>query len=148
VLRRQLVARLVAVDRLVLGGVVLEHATEVGEQRDQRQVPDEERHADRALDDDEAARAVHGQPVGDQRGRHLEQHHREADRDREGEDHLPAGELGRNLLLLLALGEAISLTTWAIFPSGLRTATAQDDGERIITPSRTAWPPIAVLMLS
>src|SRR2546421_50319 len=31
-------------------------------------------------------------------------------------------------------------------PSGLRTATDQFDGPRIITPSRTAWPPIAVLM--
>src|SRR5436190_8156433 len=46
-----------------------------------------------------------------------------------------------------AIGEAISLTTCAIAPSGLRTATAQLDGERIITPSRTAWPPIAALML-
>ncbi len=27
-----------------------------------------------------------------------------------------------------AIGEAISLTTWAILPSGLRTATAQLDG--------------------
>ena len=27
-------------------------------------------------------------------------------------------------------------------PSGLRTATAQFDGPRIITPSRTAWPPM------
>ena len=46
----------------------------------------------------------------------------------------------------LAIGEAISWTTCAIAPSGLRTATAQLDGERIITPSRTAWPPIAVLI--
>ena len=30
----------------------------------------------------------------------------------------------------------------AISPSGLRTASAQFDGPRIITPSRTAWPPI------
>ena len=53
---------------------------------------------------------------------------------------------GSRQMRRLAIGEAISLTTWAIFPSGLRTATAQDDGERIITPSRTACPPIAVLM--
>src|SRR6266516_1290341 len=33
--------------------------------------------------------------------------------------------------------------TWAIPPSGLRTATAQLEGLRIITPSRTACPPIA-----
>src|SRR5262249_26444396 len=45
------------------------------------------------------------------------------------------------------MGEVISSTTWAILPSGLRTATAQPDGRRIITPSRTAWPPIAVLTL-
>jgi hypothetical protein len=44
------------------------------------------------------------------------------------------------------MGDSILLTTWAIFPSGFRTATAQLDGLRIITPSRTAWPPIAVLI--
>src|SRR6476659_817519 len=53
---------------------------------------------------------------------------------------------GRRQIRRFAIGEAISLTTWAIAPSGLRTATAQLDGERIITPSRTAWPPIAVLI--
>ena len=31
-------------------------------------------------------------------------------------------------------------------PSGERTATAQFEGPRIITPSRTAWPPIGALM--
>src|SRR5258708_17227921 len=36
--------------------------------------------------------------------------------------------------------------TCAISPSGLRTATAQFDGPRIITPSRTACPPIAEAM--
>src|SRR5436190_7298499 len=51
---------------------------------------------------------------------------------------------GRRQMRRFAIGEAISLTTSAISPSGLRTATAQLDGERIITPSRTAWPPIAV----
>src|SRR5919199_6494386 len=30
-------------------------------------------------------------------------------------------------------------------PSGFRTATAQLDGPRIITPSRTAWPPRVVI---
>src|SRR5436189_1029836 len=53
---------------------------------------------------------------------------------------------GKRQIRRLAIGEAISFTTWAIAPSGLRTATAQLDGERIITPSRTAWPPIAVAM--
>src|SRR5688572_14624845 len=32
-------------------------------------------------------------------------------------------------------------------PSGLRTATDHAEGPRIITPSRTAWPPIGWLML-
>ena len=45
----------------------------------------------------------------------------------------------------LAIGESILFTTWAIAPSGLRTATAQLDGERIITPSRTAWPPMLLI---
>ena len=39
----ELVAGLERVDRLVLGGVVLEDALQVGEQRDQEQVADEER---------------------------------------------------------------------------------------------------------
>ena len=34
--------------------------------------------------------------------------------------------------------------TWAISPSGLRTATAQLRGPRIITPSRTACPPTVI----
>src|SRR4029453_7658204 len=34
----------------------------------------------------------------------------------------------------------------AMSPSGLRTATDQAEGPRIITPSRTAWPPIGALM--
>src|SRR3954462_12046730 len=53
---------------------------------------------------------------------------------------------GRRQMRRFAIGEAISLTTCAIAPSGLRTATAQLDGLRIMTPSRTAWPPIAVLI--
>jgi hypothetical protein len=53
---------------------------------------------------------------------------------------------GRRQIRRFAIGEAISRTTCAIAPSGFRTATAQLEGERIITPSRTAWPPIAVLM--
>ena len=42
--------------------------------------------------------------------------------------------------------ERIGRLTSAISPSGLRTASAQFDGLRIITPSRTAWPPIGALM--
>ena len=45
-LRLELLARLVRVDRLVLGGVVLEHAPQVGQQRDQGEVRDEDRDAD------------------------------------------------------------------------------------------------------
>ncbi len=39
------------------------------------------------------------------------------------------------------IGEVISWTTSVMVPSGVRTATAQLDALRIITPSRTAWPP-------
>src|SRR5437868_5360666 len=39
------------------------------------------------------------------------------------------------------MAETIGRVTCAISPSGLRTATAQFDGLRIITPSRTACPP-------
>src|SRR4029450_12069829 len=43
------------------------------------------------------------------------------------------------------IGEVMTLLTCAISPSGLRTATAQFDGVRIITPSRTACPPTVML---
>ena len=46
----------------------------------------------------------------------------------------------------LAIGELIGRQTCAMSPLGLRTATAHVDGPRIITPSRTACPPIAWLM--
>ena len=39
------------------------------------------------------------------------------------------------------IGEETSRTTSSMAPSGVRTATAQHDGPRIITPSRTACPP-------
>src|SRR5262245_49387217 len=42
--------------------------------------------------------------------------------------------------------EVIGRLTSAMSPSGLRTATDQAEGPRIITPSRTAWPPIGALM--
>src|SRR5215210_4700320 len=38
--------------------------------------------------------------------------------------------------------------TSAIWPFGFRTATDQAVGLRIMTPSRTAWPPIGALMAS
>src|SRR5882672_10764480 len=40
-----------------------------------------------------------------------------------------------------AIGDLIGWFTCAMSPSGLRTATAQLRGPRIITPSRTACPP-------
>jgi hypothetical protein len=46
----------------------------------------------------------------------------------------------------LAIRDDTGLQTCAMPPSGLRTATAQLDGLRIITPSSTAWPPIAALI--
>src|SRR5436305_5089713 len=49
---------------------------------------------------------------------------------------------GRRRIQCRAIGELIDFDTCAISPSGLRTATDQLDGPRIITPSRTACPPI------
>src|SRR4051794_32164209 len=40
-----------------------------------------------------------------------------------------------------AIAEWIGFETWAMSPEGVRTATAQFPGPRIITPSRTACPP-------
>ena len=40
-----------------------------------------------------------------------------------------------------AMAESIGRETCAISPDGVRTATAQLPGPRIITPSRTACPP-------
>ena len=44
------------------------------------------------------------------------------------------------------IGDSMSCTTSSMSPSGVRTATAQLDGLRIITPSSTAWPPYDTLM--
>src|SRR5687768_13961883 len=41
-----------------------------------------------------------------------------------------------------AIGLRIGWFSSTISPLGVRTASAQADGPRIITPSRTAWPPI------
>ena len=49
--------------------------------------------------------------------------------------------IGRRHSLRFDIGEVISWTTSVMSPSGVRTATAQLDALRIITPSRTAWPP-------
>ena len=59
----QLLAGLVGVDRLVLGGVVLEDAAQVGQERDQREVDDEDRHPDQPFDDHEVRRCLDREPV-------------------------------------------------------------------------------------
>src|SRR5438067_3550416 len=55
---------------------------------------------------------------------------------------------GRRSAQCRVIGETIGFETCAMSPSGLRTATDQFEGPRIITPSKTAWPPISELMLS
>src|SRR5438132_9410589 len=51
---------------------------------------------------------------------------------------------GRRSSRWRAIRDSIGRWICAIEPFGLRTATAQFDGPRIITPSRTAWPPTVV----
>ena len=48
---------------------------------------------------------------------------------------------GSRQILRRCIGEVISRMTSVMSPSGVRIATAQLDGLRIITPSRTACPP-------
>src|SRR5438045_4556415 len=48
---------------------------------------------------------------------------------------------GRRSTRCRAIPDWIGRETWAIVPLGVRTATAQFPGPRIITPSRTACPP-------
>src|SRR5436853_3532611 len=56
--------------------------------------------------------------------------------------------IGRRSTRCRAICESIDRETWAISPLGVRTATAQFPGPRIITPSRTACPPtVATLLL-
>ena len=52
---------------------------------------------------------------------------------------------GRRQIRCRCIGEVTSLTTSSMPPSGVRIATAQHDGPRIITPSSTAWPPYETL---
>src|SRR5581483_2727919 len=49
--------------------------------------------------------------------------------------------IGRRIVQCRAIAESIGRVTCAIEPAGVRTATAQFPGLRIITPSRTACPP-------
>src|SRR5213595_3320635 len=50
---------------------------------------------------------------------------------------------GRRSAQWRVIGETIGFETCTISPSGLRTATDQFEGPRIITPSSTACPPIS-----
>src|SRR5262245_1969529 len=54
--------------------------------------------------------------------------------------------IGRRIQRWRTSIEAIGRLTSAMTPSGFRTATDHAVGPRIITPSRTAWPPIGALM--
>src|ERR1044072_5860777 len=55
--------------------------------------------------------------------------------------------IGRRIQRWRKSMDAIGRLTSAMAPSGLRTATDHADGPRIITPSRTAWPPMGALLL-
>src|SRR6185312_1198846 len=55
--------------------------------------------------------------------------------------------IGRRIQRWRRSMDAIGRLTSAMAPSGLRTATDHAEGPRIITPSRTAWPPMGALML-
>src|SRR5436190_16209071 len=52
---------------------------------------------------------------------------------------------GRRSTRWRAIPDWIGRETWAIVPLGVRTATAQFPGPRIITPSRTACPPTVAM---
>jgi hypothetical protein len=45
---------------------------------------------------------------------------------------------GRRAMTCRFIGDSMLRETWAMSPSGLRTATDQFEGPRIMTPSRTA----------
>src|SRR2546430_12594633 len=54
---------------------------------------------------------------------------------------IPPRTIGSRKKTWRAIAESIERETCAISPDGVRTATAQFPGPRIITPSRTACPP-------
>ena len=65
----------------------------------------------------------------------------EADRERLAERHHAADDRAAGRRRWRAIAESIDFETCAMSPLGVRTATAQLPGPRIITPSRTACPP-------
>src|SRR6266566_5384994 len=121
-LRLERLTGLVGIDRLVLGGVILEDAAQIGEQRDEPEVAHEQAHADQPLVDDEPAAAADRELVGDQRRTDLEHRDREADRDCEGEDEGATRELGVDLTVLPFLPRGV------VRRDGER---AEADGERL-----------------
>ena len=80
-------AGLVAGDRLVLGAVVLEHAPQVGQAREQPQVAEEDRGAHDALDDPEQERRA--ELVLEQAREADRDDEEQADRERERDDDVP-----------------------------------------------------------
>src|SRR5260221_3271089 len=100
-LRRELLSCLVRVDGLVLGRVVLEDAPQIRQQRDQPEIADKQRDANRAFDDHEPGAALDRQQPGYETRRDLEERDRKADCDHEREDERTARELDVVLVLLL-----------------------------------------------
>src|SRR5207248_10759858 len=103
-LRLELLAGLEGIDRLVLGGVVLKDAAQVGQQRDHDQIEDEDGHADAALDEHEPDAVRDRKQVGQQRRADLEERDREPDREQEREDERALRELLLGLLVVLGRG--------------------------------------------
>src|SRR3954447_12191396 len=99
VLRRQRKVRLVAGDRLVLGAVVLEDAAQVAQAGEQRDVAEEDRRAQDALDQPEQQRRA--ELILDE-ARESDGHDEEqADREQQRDDHRAEPHAARDLLLLL-----------------------------------------------
>ena len=179
----ELVAGLVGVDRLVLGGVVLEHAPQVGEQRDQDDVDDEDARPGSAPSTitnqsvpsigsqlvssaGPTLKSISAKPIAIANEKMIwpreisvgprrrprprscarvvrrDGERAEADRERLAERDTPRIDRQPQRPVALHRRARSAWSTSAISPSGLRTATDQSDGPRIITPSSTAWPPI------
>src|SRR3954447_18380189 len=99
VLGRELEPRLVARDRLVLGAVVLEHAAQVAQAREQRDVAEEDRRAQDALDEPEEQRRA--ELVLDEARQADRDDEEQADREQQGDDDRAEPHAAGDLLLLL-----------------------------------------------
>ena len=102
-LRSARVASLECVDGHVLCGMELEHAAQVGQQRQKQQVGDEQADADHALDDDEQDGVVNRQEVRHDAGDNLEDHDAEDHCHHQRDDDLLATELLRRLTVAALL---------------------------------------------